>query len=83
MPTEREILQLLCDFRGRLGRRRLAHGDGGARRVVAVSLSSCLRWMEQNGLRPGGAPWVWFGTDPVEHPDPTDWRTEVYWPVAR
>jgi AraC family transcriptional regulator len=40
------------------------------------------RWMEANGLRPGDAPWESYVTDPAEFPDPADWRTEVYWPVA-
>jgi AraC family transcriptional regulator len=40
------------------------------------------RWIETNGTRPAGAPWEWYVTDPGEHPDPADWRTEVYWPVA-
>jgi AraC-like DNA-binding protein/effector-binding domain-containing protein len=40
------------------------------------------KWMEANGVRPGGAPWESYVTDPAEHPDPSDWRTEVYWPLA-
>jgi effector-binding domain-containing protein len=38
--------------------------------------------METNGLRPGGPPWEWYLTAPAAHPDPADWRTEVYWPVT-
>jgi len=41
------------------------------------------RWMDANGVRPGGAPWESYITDPAEHPDPADWRTEVYWPLAQ
>jgi AraC family transcriptional regulator len=40
------------------------------------------RWIEANGLRTAGAPWESYITDPAEHPDPGDWRTEVFWPVA-
>jgi AraC family transcriptional regulator len=40
------------------------------------------RWIEANGYRIGGAPWEWYVTDPGEHPNPADWRTEVYWPLA-
>ena len=29
-----------------------------------------------------GAPWESYVTDPADHPDPADWRTEVYWPLA-
>jgi AraC family transcriptional regulator len=41
------------------------------------------RWMDANGVRPGGAPWESYITDPADYPDPADWRTEVYWPLAR
>jgi AraC family transcriptional regulator len=38
-------------------------------------------WMEANGRSPAGAPWESYVTDPAEHPDPKDWRTEVSWPL--
>lgn len=40
------------------------------------------RWMEANGVRPNGAPWEWYVTDPAAHPDPSDWKTEIFWPIA-
>ena len=40
------------------------------------------RWMEQQGVRPAGAPWESYITDPVEHPDPANWRTDVFWPIS-
>ena len=40
------------------------------------------RYMQTNGLRPAGPPWEWYTTDPAQHADPADWRTEVSWPVA-
>jgi len=40
------------------------------------------KWIEANGLRVGGAPWESYVTDPAQHPDPADWRTEVFWPLA-
>ena len=40
------------------------------------------RWIADQGLRPNGAPWEVYLTDPGEVPDPQDWRTEIYWPVA-
>ena len=40
------------------------------------------RWIEAQGLKVGGAPWESYVTDPAEHPDPADWRTEVCWPLA-
>lgn len=41
------------------------------------------RWMEAQGVRPGGAPWESYLTDPADHPNRADWRTAVYWPIAR
>jgi len=41
------------------------------------------RWIEANGYKVAGAPWEQYVTDPGEHPDPKDWRTEVYWPLAK
>lgn len=41
------------------------------------------RWIEAQGRRPAGAPWEVYVTDPGEHPDPADWRTEVCWPLER
>ena len=40
-------------------------------------------WMKANGVLAGGAPWESYVTDPAQHPDPADWRTEVYWPLAQ
>jgi AraC-like DNA-binding protein/effector-binding domain-containing protein len=40
------------------------------------------RWIEAQGFKVGGAPWESYVTDPAGHPDPADWRTEVYWPIA-
>jgi AraC family transcriptional regulator len=41
------------------------------------------RWIEAQGYQVAGAPWESYVTDPGQHPDPADWRTEVYWPLAR
>jgi len=38
-------------------------------------------WMESQGRPPAGAPWESYITDPGEHPDPKDWKTEVSWPL--
>jgi AraC family transcriptional regulator len=40
------------------------------------------RWMEANGHRAAAAPWESYLTDPGEHPNPADWRTEIYWPIG-
>jgi AraC family transcriptional regulator len=56
---------------------------GGPYEQLAETYAAMERWMEQNGLHPGGAPWEHYVTDPAEHPDPADWRTDIYWPVSR
>jgi AraC family transcriptional regulator len=40
-------------------------------------------WIEAEGLTPAGAPWESYVTDPGDHPDPKDWKTELFWPLAR
>lgn len=40
------------------------------------------RWMADNGLEAGGAPWEVYLTDPAEVPDPAEWMTQVVWPLA-
>ena len=39
-------------------------------------------WIEKEGLAAGGAPWEYYVTDPSEYPDPKDWKTDVFWPLA-
>jgi AraC family transcriptional regulator len=40
------------------------------------------QWMKAEGLVAAGAPWESYVTDPADYPDPKDWKTEVFWPVA-
>ncbi len=40
------------------------------------------QWMESEELKPAGAPWEEYVTDPGEIPDMKDWRTDVFWPLA-
>ena len=39
-------------------------------------------WIKQQKLAPGGAPWESYVTDPGNLPDPKDWKTEVFCPLA-
>jgi AraC family transcriptional regulator len=54
----------------------------GAYEQLADTHAAIERWIEEHGLRAGGAPWESYITDPAQHPDPKDWRTEVCWPLA-
>ena len=56
---------------------------GGSYETLADTYAEMERWVEKNGLAFGGAPWESYITDPAEHPDPANWRTEIYWPLAK
>ena len=38
-------------------------------------------WMKQQGLEAAGAPWEVYVTDPGAEPDPSKWRTDIFFPV--
>jgi AraC family transcriptional regulator len=40
------------------------------------------RWIEANGFKTSDPTWEHYVTDPTQHPDSKDWRTEVYWPLS-
>ncbi len=46
------------------------------------SYKAIERWVEANGEQFSGPCWESYLTDPAEHEDPADWRTEIYWPIA-
>ena len=39
-------------------------------------------WLEESSRRAAGAPWEVYVTDPADYPDPKDWRTDIFWPIA-
>jgi effector-binding domain-containing protein len=41
------------------------------------------QWIEAQGLLAAGPPWEIYTTDPADYPDPQDWKTDVFWPLAR
>ncbi len=55
----------------------------GSYETLADTYAEMERWAEKSQLRLAGAPWESYVTDPAEHPDPANWRTEIYWPVER
>lgn len=54
---------------------------GGSYEQLSETYAALERWIEANGFRVGGAPWEAYITDPADHPDPAEWRTEVFWPL--
>lgn len=43
--------------------------------------SALMKWMEDEGLQPACAPWEVYVTDPGEEPDPSKWRTDIFFPI--
>ena len=39
-------------------------------------------WISAEGLVPEGSMWEIYLSDPQQEPDPTKWRTQVFWPVT-
>jgi AraC-like DNA-binding protein/effector-binding domain-containing protein len=52
--------------------------DGLSRAHAAVQ-----QWIEEQGLVAAGAPWEVYVTDPADFPDLKDWKTDLFWPLAR
>jgi AraC family transcriptional regulator len=52
--------------------------DGLFRAHAAVQ-----QWIEAEKLVATGAPWEVYVTDPADFPDPKDWKTDIFWPLAR
>lgn len=53
----------------------------GAYDKLSDAYAAIEHWMETEKLASAGAPWEEYLNDPSEHPDPGDWKTEVFWPV--
>ncbi len=43
--------------------------------------SALMQWMEEESLQAAGAPWEVYVTDPGEEPDPSKWRTDIFFPI--
>ncbi len=56
---------------------------GGAYDQLAETYAALERWIEAEGAQAAGAPWESYVTDPADHPNPAEWRTEVYWPLKQ
>jgi effector-binding domain-containing protein len=47
---------------------------------LGAAYDALLAWIVEQGGEPAGDAWEVYESDPVEQPDPTTWRTQVYWP---
>ncbi len=55
----------------------------GAYEKLAEVHAAIQQWIEAQGLLAAGPPWETYTTDPADYPDPRDWKTDVFWPLAR
>ena len=49
---------------------------------LTAAHAAVQQWIEAQGLTSAGGPWELYITDPADFPDPKDWKTEIYWPLA-
>ncbi len=49
---------------------------------LVAAHAAVQQWVEAEGLTAQGAPWESYITDPADYPDPKDWKTEIFWPLA-
>ncbi|MBZ5633531.1 MAG: helix-turn-helix domain-containing protein [Acidobacteriia bacterium] len=50
--------------------------------TLTEAYAAIEQWIAAEGLVAAGAPWEAYVTDPGDYPDPKDWKTEVFWPLA-
>lgn len=48
---------------------------------LPTSYALLEKWMEQQKLKASGGPWEIYWTDPGLEPDPTNWKTQILWPL--
>ncbi|MBL8694267.1 MAG: GyrI-like domain-containing protein [Planctomycetes bacterium] len=48
---------------------------------LPASYAILEKWMEQQKLKASGGPWEVYWTDPGLEPDPTNWKTQILWPL--
>lgn len=54
---------------------------GGPYEKIPETFAAFEKWIASQGHTTTAPPWEVYVTDPAEHPDRADWRTEIYWPV--
>jgi AraC-like DNA-binding protein/effector-binding domain-containing protein len=54
----------------------------GSYEKLSEAHAAIEQWIEAQGLRAGGPAWEVYTTDPADYPDPQDWKTDVFWPLA-
>jgi AraC family transcriptional regulator len=50
---------------------------------LTAAHAAVQQWIDAQELKAAGAPWEVYVTDPADYPDPKDWKTDLFWPLAR
>ena len=50
--------------------------------TIAGAYDALQAWMKEQGVEPAGPSWEVYWTDPNEVQDPSQWKTEVIWPIT-
>lgn len=53
----------------------------GPYETLNQAYDALIAWIKAQGHQVAGAPWDIYWTDPGQVPDPSQWRTEVRWPI--
>ncbi len=54
----------------------------GPYETVSAAYEAIGQWLVEQGRHPAGPFWEVYYTDPTEVPDPSQWRTDVFQPLA-
>jgi AraC family transcriptional regulator len=55
---------------------------GGPYEGLNEAHAAVQQWIKGQGFVVAGAPWEVYVTDPADYPDPKDWKTNLFWPLA-
>jgi AraC family transcriptional regulator len=49
---------------------------------LADTYDQLMAWMAHQNLVPDKRMWEIYLSDPAQEPDPSKWRTRIFWPVS-
>jgi effector-binding domain-containing protein len=49
---------------------------------MVETYNELMAWLAHENLVPGEQMWEIYLSDPAQEPDPTKWRTQIFWPVS-
>lgn len=50
--------------------------------TLEKTYSKVDHWIKKHHLKPAGMMWEYYFNGPNSEPDPSKWRTDIYWPVT-